>query len=293
VFSEGVVRDYELELRGKNGDVVPVTYNASLYVDESGKAAGVFAAARDVTERKNAEATVEAQRRRLEDILERLPAYVVLLTPDYHAGFANKIFRDRYGESHGRRCYEFLFERNEPCENCETYKVLQTGTSHEWEWVAPDKRRYHVFDYPFEESDGSKMILEMGIDITEAKLAQEQLRESEQKLRLLTDNIGEVFWMSTPNVGNMVYVSSAFERIWGMSVDELYKSPRIFTDIIHRDDLPAYLRVIAENHARGREYEAEYRILPEGKPLIWIREHGYPISDEWARPGTWSARAPT
>ena len=62
-----------------------------------------------------------------------LPAYVVLLSPDYHVPFANRFFEERFGESEGRRCYEYLFHRTEPCENCETYKVLEptrrtTGT---------------------------------------------------------------------------------------------------------------------------------------------------------------------
>jgi len=52
---------------------------------------------------------VRAERQRLNAVLEILPAYVVLLTPDYHTRFANRTFRERFGESQGRRCFEFLF----------------------------------------------------------------------------------------------------------------------------------------------------------------------------------------
>lgn len=55
VFQYGLVRDYPLEIRHKNGTLTPVLYNASVYRDESGEVVGVFAAARDVTERKKAE----------------------------------------------------------------------------------------------------------------------------------------------------------------------------------------------------------------------------------------------
>ncbi len=55
VFREGSVRDYELEIRRRDGGLTAVLYNASLYRDESGAAAGVFAAARDITARKRAE----------------------------------------------------------------------------------------------------------------------------------------------------------------------------------------------------------------------------------------------
>ena len=55
VYREGSVQDYELEVRHRNGRITPVVYNASLYRDEAGNAMGVFAAARDITERKRAE----------------------------------------------------------------------------------------------------------------------------------------------------------------------------------------------------------------------------------------------
>jgi PAS domain S-box-containing protein len=60
VFRQGFVRDYPLELKHRDGHVTPVLYNASVYRDDTGRNMGVFAAARDITERKQAEA---AQRR--------------------------------------------------------------------------------------------------------------------------------------------------------------------------------------------------------------------------------------
>ncbi len=65
VFREGSVQDYALEVRHRDGHVTPVLYNAAVYRDESGTAIGVFAAARDITERKKAE---EALERRTEEL---------------------------------------------------------------------------------------------------------------------------------------------------------------------------------------------------------------------------------
>ena len=55
VLQEGLVKDYELAVRHKNGWVTPVIYNASIYRDDSGKPIGIFAAARDISERKRME----------------------------------------------------------------------------------------------------------------------------------------------------------------------------------------------------------------------------------------------
>ncbi|HEX9869757.1 MAG TPA: PAS domain S-box protein [Candidatus Tectomicrobia bacterium] len=55
VFREGFVRDYALELRRRDGHITAVLYTASVYRDDNGKVLGVFAAARDITERQRAE----------------------------------------------------------------------------------------------------------------------------------------------------------------------------------------------------------------------------------------------
>lgn len=57
-FRDGVVRNYALEIRHRDGHGTPVLYNASVFRDEAGGVAGVFAAARDVTERKKSEAAL-------------------------------------------------------------------------------------------------------------------------------------------------------------------------------------------------------------------------------------------
>jgi PAS domain S-box-containing protein len=130
-----------------------------------------------IEKRQKAEQAIQAERQRANDMLETLPGYLALLTPDYHLTFANRFFRERFGESQGRRCYEYLFKRSEPCEICETYKVLSTMKPGRWEWTGPDGRNYDVYDYPFTDTDGSTMILEMGIDITEQKQAEAQIHE--------------------------------------------------------------------------------------------------------------------
>ena len=76
VFELGVVRDFELEIRRKDGHITPVLYNASLFRDETGAAAGIFAAARDITQRKKAEQELQQQGALLQAMMENLPVGV-------------------------------------------------------------------------------------------------------------------------------------------------------------------------------------------------------------------------
>jgi PAS domain S-box-containing protein len=71
VFREGTVRNYPLEIKHKNGSLTPVLYNASVYKDESGEVIGVFAAARDITERKKAEDAFRVYWESLEEQVEQ------------------------------------------------------------------------------------------------------------------------------------------------------------------------------------------------------------------------------
>ena len=66
VFQEGMVRDYALEIKHKNGHITPVLYNASVYKDDSDNVIGVFASARDISERKKAEQEIQ----RLANVVE-------------------------------------------------------------------------------------------------------------------------------------------------------------------------------------------------------------------------------
>jgi PAS domain S-box-containing protein len=130
------------------------------------------------------------ERQRLYSVLETLPVSVVLLTPDHHITFSNKFFRERFGNNQGRCCYEHLFNRTAPCENCETYQVLKTNTPHNWEWCGPDGRDYDLHVFPFKELDGVIHIMKMGIDVTDRKRAQEALlvaQEEMDRARRLSD----------------------------------------------------------------------------------------------------------
>lgn len=208
---------------------------------------------RHILERDQAQENVEIERKRLRDLLETLPVYVVLLTPDYHVTFANKFFRERFGEDKGRRCFEYLFQRDKPCENCGTYKVLENNLPHRWEWAGPDGRNYDIYDFPFTEADGSMHIMEMGIDITARKLAETELRRHQEnlealvrertaQLQIILDSVpASIFYKDREN--RFIRVNKAFEDIMGVpkeglegkSLFELY--PRGQAEAFWKDDL--------------------------------------------------------
>jgi PAS domain S-box-containing protein len=131
-------------------------------------------------------AALQAERQRLYAVLDTLPAYVILLAPDYSMPFVNREFVKRFSAPEGRKCYNFLFGRTSPCPDCQTYKVLDTGAPHEWEWTGPDGRNYQIYNFPFQDVDGSPLILEMGVDVTFLREKEAQIRRSNRALKTLS-----------------------------------------------------------------------------------------------------------
>ena len=108
--------------------------------------------------------------------------------------------------------------------------------------------------------------------------AEESLRQSEQRFRLIAETIQEAFWISDVETRTMVYVSPGYERVWGRSTESLYENPWSFFEAVHEEDRDRVLTAL-ERKKLGQLYEAEYRILrPDGSlRLIWDR--GYPVRD--------------
>jgi PAS domain S-box-containing protein len=79
VFKEGFVRDYPLEIQHKNGHITPVLYNASVYQDEANRVVGVFAAARDITQLREAEEKLKSSQKRLKILFDYAPDSLFLL----------------------------------------------------------------------------------------------------------------------------------------------------------------------------------------------------------------------
>ncbi|HEY3362211.1 MAG TPA: MEDS domain-containing protein [Methanosarcina sp.] len=166
---------------------------------------------------------VEAERQRLFDVLETLPIMICLLTSDYQVAFTNRGFREKFGESTSKYCYEYCFGFTQPCEFCESYKVLETGQPHNWEICAPDGSTIDVYNFPFTNVDGSFMILHMSIDITERRKAEEALRLSNIYNRSLIEASLDPLVTIGPD-GKITDVNEATKQITGYSKNELIET---------------------------------------------------------------------
>ena len=141
---------------------------------------------------------------------------------------------------------------------------------------------FHVVKSPVFDSDhritGTQGIV---VDITEHRQAEAALRESEERFRQIAENITEVFWMTDPRTGTMLYVSPAYVAIWGRSRESLYESPQRWLEAIHPEERER-VRAAAQTQADGL-YDESYRIVRPDGSQRWIRDRAFPIRNQEGR----------
>jgi two-component system sensor histidine kinase UhpB len=104
------------------------------------------------------------------------------------------------------------------------------------------------------------------------------LGESEQRFRQIAENIHEIFWLIDMVKQTMLYVSPAYEAVWGRSRESLYREPRSFINAIHPEDRARVVDIIGRD--REQDVEVEYRVVRPDGSIRWIRDRGFPIKDE-------------
>jgi PAS domain S-box-containing protein len=127
--------------------------------------------------------------------------------------------------------------------------------------------------------ENQTLVLGIARDISERKRAQQSLEESESRFRELVENIREVFWMENAEGTELLYVSPAYEEIWGRFCEEFYRNPKVWIDAIHPDDRQR----VAEAFSRFREtgvYSEEFRIVRPDGTIRWIWDRGVLIHNE-------------
>jgi PAS domain S-box-containing protein len=225
--------------------------------------------------RKVAEA-INVERRRFFGVLETLPVMVALLTPDHQISFANRRFREKFGELGSLHCFEYCFGRTEPCESCKANKVLETGHPHHCEVTMPDGSVFDTYAFPFTDVDGSPMILEMDIDITKRKVAEEKLRDSEEKYRNIVETANEVILITDDN-SIITYVNPKITDILGYPLEEVIGRP--IWGFISEEYRPIIKTNLEKRRQRINDSYELRLIRKDGSP-VWTFLNAKPLFDK-------------
>lgn len=198
VFRDGQVYDYPLELRHRDGRLTAVLYNASVYRNEQGDVIGVFAAARDITERKRAESLLQDSESRLRESVINSPNPVMIHAEDGEVVLLSQTWTSLTGyersdipttriwaaKAYGIQAaavqeqIDALYGLKELRKEGEYRVKTESGQIRIWDFQSQPLRKL---------PDGRRVVLSQAVDVTEYKQAQEELRtlntELEQRVQ--------------------------------------------------------------------------------------------------------------
>jgi PAS domain-containing protein len=122
----------------------------------------------------------------------------------------------------------------------------------EYPCYSPAEQRWFLLTVTPLGGDRTNGAVVMHVDITERKQIENALRKSDEKFHHLADNINDVFWITSPDLKTMHYVSAGYERIWGRSKESIYENPHQWIDVILPDDRDCVISVFGELMKKNR-----------------------------------------
>jgi PAS domain S-box-containing protein len=261
----------EALFRRKDGTTFPVELALDHVVFKNEEY--IFAIMRDTTDRKRAEEALRTERDRLETVTQNAGVGLAIISKDYRTLWANKVLKQMFGDVEGKTCYSTYNQRTEVCPGCGVREIFETGRPEViHEQVGKDKDGKTVWSQiiatPIKDKEGNiTAALEVVVDITERKEAEEKILESEEKYRLLVENASEAIVVAQD--GWLKFVNPAMTNILGYSKEELFSKP--FMEFIHPEDR----NMVFQRHIKrlkGEELTHIYpfRIVTKDGEIKWL-----------------------
>jgi PAS domain S-box-containing protein len=247
----------------------------------------------DITERKQNELHLKQKEKQYRTLVNNLPGAVYRChyketwktiyvsheienilgySPDYFSGENQASLCDFIHPEDKQKVYQLMDEslNKKHCFSIE-YRAIDHQGNVKWLW----EKGQGIFD-----QKGNVLWLDGVIfDITERKEIEEALIASEEKFRLITENIQEIFFIYSGDNQKAEYVSPAYETIFEQTCESLYKDPTNWLKKVHPDDLKMItdqgeklLETLNSNHR-------EYRIIRNNGEIRWISLNTFFIED--------------
>ncbi len=278
IEEKGEVLDYEIRLKGANNEMYYASDNAHLMLDEDGKMIGIEGTLRDLTERKKAEEQLNLMAHALKSINECIS---ITDTSD-RILFVNEAFEQTYGYSAqeliGKNISIVRSARND---QKLVDQILDLTNESGWKGELLNKRKDGTeflisLSTTVVENDKGEILGLVGVasDITDLKLADERLRQSEMKYRNLIESMPDGVYRSTPE-GKFNEVNPAMVKMLGydskeelMDIDiktQLYFDPKDRESLVLQEEL---------------EEMGIFMLKKKDGSGIWVEDHGWYTTDQ-------------
>ena len=280
------VEYYENPILCKDGTKKLISWHNTYLKDKTGKIVSILSSGLDITEQKQAEEAIRKQAHLVNNVLDA----VISTDTQFNIQSWNKGAEQIYGwsaeEVIGKNIQEIIpiTYLNDVTENV----VQQFFKNGYWDG---EVIQYKKDNSPLNiwaivtliKNDQHEPLGAVAInrDITDFKNAMERLKESEERYRLLNENVPVVVFSAQPkHYSKNLFISERAQDLTGYTYQELTTNPQLFETIIHPDDKKQIRKKITTYIQQKTPFDIEYRIITKKGHLKWIREKTNPVLNQ-------------
>ncbi|QKQ76479.1 PAS domain S-box protein [Nostoc sp. TCL240-02] len=244
---------------------------------ENGLLVRAWGTQRDITERKRAEAALCQREDELRLITNAVPVQISYVDTQQRYRFNNKGYEDWFGlsasEIHGKHIKEILGES--VYQSILPYvEAVLSGEQVTYETQLPHKDGTHHYinvNYvpQFNQQGKVEGFVALITDITLHKLAEAALKQSEKRLKTLTEKVRIIPWEVNATTGNFTYVGPQTIEILGYPLSDWYIDD-FWAKHIHPEDREWAIQYCQESSLTLNNYEFEYRMLAADGRIVWL-----------------------
>lgn len=229
----------------------------------------------EIAERKKAQEALLERERRIDFILSAAKTSLDIIDSDFNIRYVDDGWKKVYGDTAGKKCYEYFMKRPFECENCGVKKALLTKSLAVTEVALPqeDNRIIQVTSIPYQDTNGDWLVAEVNVDITELKKTQQALWEKEELYRDIILTITDYIYRVRVHKGKITSVihGPACFSVTGYTQKEFSDDPLLWINMVPPEERPRVEEWAREMLNNKKASPIEHRIVRKDNVIRWIR----------------------
>ncbi len=243
----------------------------------------------DITEHKKTQAELEKTSRELQNLTVNAPDVIGRVDRELRHLFVNRVIADFTGIANTEFVGKTVEELGFPAQLCELWsenfrEVFDAGEGRELEFSFPSSngvRYFHMRAVPeFGADDKVETVMFITRDITNLKVAEEALGESDDRFRIMADGTPVMIWATDPG-GVIDFVNRTYCDFFGVTAQEVIQHG--WQPLVHPDDSEPYVSEFERALKKRRSFQAEARVRRYDGQWRWIASYGSPRFSAFGR----------
>ncbi|MFI5204017.1 MAG: PAS domain S-box protein, partial [Flavobacteriales bacterium] len=266
-----------------NGDVKYISSYGMCQRNSTGDVIRATGTCLDVTNQRQAEIELKESENRQRAILEAIPD--IMFTVSRNGRYLSHQFNTEsssrllvpWKQMKGKRKHDFIPAKLADLMVKKIELAIDTNVPQGAEYALVENGVEYFYESRFVKIN-EDAVLQIVRDVTKRRKAETALSASEQKFRELAETIKEVFWLTDWITKESLYVSPAYEEVYGYSVESLMKDSKSWAQHIHKDDREWVKKEYYEKAEKGK-YNVEFRVVHPDGSIKWVHESAFPIKE--------------